>query len=210
MRWARSVDQRLGPRASIRNHSRPGYRGEGGPGAVATSGAADLVDGVTQTVIGRCSGGDEVFETACDVEEPLWREREPCERRVDDVAGAVGAVEPVLQELVAAEAHRGCDSDFIDFENLTAPVAPWTAWHTNRAQGPIEYDLAWVPTEVSDRYPGVDREILNECRGFVLALVAAHRWRRDDQHPSGRPSGVAFLDVLRAGPPWPALDDVSW
>ena len=85
---------------------------------------------------------------------------------------------------------------FIDFENC--------------AQGPVEYDLAWAPTEVSDRYPGVDRELLNECRGFVLALVAAHRWRRDDQHPSGRQSGVAFLDVLRAGPPWPALDDVAW
>lgn len=84
---------------------------------------------------------------------------------------------------------------FIDFENC--------------ARGPVEYDLAWVPAEVSDRYPGVDRDLLDECRGFVLALVAAHRWRLDDQHPSGRQSGVAFLDVLRAGPPWPALDDIA-
>lgn len=85
---------------------------------------------------------------------------------------------------------------FIDFENC--------------ARGPVEYDLAWVPAAVSNRYPGVDRELLDECRGFVLAVVAAHRWRRDDQHPSGRPSGVAFLDVLRTGPPWPALDEVAW
>jgi hypothetical protein len=85
---------------------------------------------------------------------------------------------------------------FIDFENC--------------ARGPVEYDLAWVPTTVSGQYPNVDPELLDECRGFVLALVAAHRWRRDDQHPSGRPSGVAFLGVLRAGPPWPALDDVAW
>jgi len=85
---------------------------------------------------------------------------------------------------------------FIDFENC--------------ALGPVEYDLAWVPTAVSNRYPGVDRGLLDECRGFVLALVAAHRWRRDDQHPSGRPSGIAFLDVLRSGPPWPALDDITW
>lgn len=85
---------------------------------------------------------------------------------------------------------------FIDFENV--------------ARGPVEYDLAWTPTAVSDRYPGVDRELLEECRGFVLALVAAHRWRRDDQHPSGKQSGVAYLDVLRSGPPWPALDDVRW
>ena len=40
--------------------------------------------------------------------------------------------------------------------------------------------------------------------------IAAYRWRRNDQHPSGRESGVAFLHVLREGPPWPALEEVSW
>jgi aminoglycoside phosphotransferase (APT) family kinase protein len=85
---------------------------------------------------------------------------------------------------------------FIDFENT--------------AHGPVEYDLAWVPSEVSRRYPGADQDSVNECRGVVLAIVAAHRWSRDDQHPSGRESGVAFLRVLREGPPWPALDDVVW
>jgi aminoglycoside phosphotransferase (APT) family kinase protein len=85
---------------------------------------------------------------------------------------------------------------FIDFENC--------------ARGPVEYDLAWVPSGVGERHRDVDQELVGECRSIVLALVAAHRWRRDDQHPSGRPSGDAFLAVLRAGPPWPALDDVHW
>jgi len=85
---------------------------------------------------------------------------------------------------------------FIDFENT--------------AHGPVEYDLAWVPDEVSERYLDADQDLVGECRGVVLAIVAAHRWSRDDQHPSGRQSGVAFLNVLRDGPPWPALDDVSW
>ena len=85
---------------------------------------------------------------------------------------------------------------FIDFENT--------------ARGPVEYDLAWVPKEVSERYPDADQELVGECRGVVLAIIAAHRWRRDDQHPSGRQSGVAFLNALRDGPPWPALDDVTW
>ena len=85
---------------------------------------------------------------------------------------------------------------FIDFENC--------------ARGPVEYDLAWVPNEVSERYRDADQELVGECRTLVLALVAAHRWHRDDQHPSGRASGVAFLDVLRAGPPWPALDAIRW
>jgi thiamine kinase-like enzyme len=85
---------------------------------------------------------------------------------------------------------------FIDFENT--------------ARGPVEYDLAWVPSEVSQHYPDADQDLVGECRGVVLAIVAAHRWSLNDQHPSGRESGVAFLRVLREGPPWPALDDVVW
>jgi hypothetical protein len=83
---------------------------------------------------------------------------------------------------------------FVDFENCV--------------RGPVEFDLAWVPEEVSRRYRGADDDLVGECRGVVLALVAAHRWHRDDLHPSGRESGVAFLDVVRAGPPWPPLDAV--
>jgi Ser/Thr protein kinase RdoA (MazF antagonist) len=83
---------------------------------------------------------------------------------------------------------------FIDFENTV--------------RGPVEYDLAWVPEEVSERYPGADQELVGECRGLMLAIVAAHRWRRDDQHPSGRRSGLEFLSALREGPPWPAVDAV--
>jgi aminoglycoside phosphotransferase (APT) family kinase protein len=85
---------------------------------------------------------------------------------------------------------------FIDFENC--------------ARGPIEYDLAWVPDDVSRGCAEADQELVGECRSLVLALIAAHRWHRDDQHPSGRASGGAFLDVLRAGPPWPAIDEVQW
>jgi Ser/Thr protein kinase RdoA (MazF antagonist) len=83
---------------------------------------------------------------------------------------------------------------FIDFENCV--------------RGPVEYDLGWVPREVAERYPDVDQGLIDTCRGLVLAIIAAHRWHRDDQHPSGRSSGVAFLDVLREGPPWPAHDVV--
>ncbi|GAB3749158.1 phosphotransferase [Microlunatus parietis] len=85
---------------------------------------------------------------------------------------------------------------FIDFENT--------------ARGPVEYDLGWVPRAVGDHYPGVDQGLLDGCRGLVVAMVTAYRWRRDDRHPSGRESGVAFLSALRDGPPWPALDEVTW
>jgi hypothetical protein len=83
---------------------------------------------------------------------------------------------------------------FLDFENS--------------CRGPVEYDLAWVPEAVSEHYPGADQDLVGACRGLMLAIVAAHRWRRDDQHPSGRPSGEEFLKALREGPPWRALDNL--
>jgi Phosphotransferase enzyme family len=52
--------------------------------------------------------------------------------------------------------------------------------------GPVEFDLAWVPKEVSERYPDADQALVGEFRGVVLAMIAAHRWSRDDRHPSGR------------------------
>jgi hypothetical protein len=75
-------------------------------------------------------------------------------------------------------------------------------------RGPVEFDLAHVPEEVSERYRGVDQKMLRECRGLVLAMVAAWRWRLDDQFPNGQQAGQVLLGALREGPPWPALDVV--
>lgn len=104
------------------------------------------------------------------------------------------------EQLLHGEPHEGNVLDtrtgllFTDFEDCV--------------RGPVEFDLAWVPRAVGERYTGADHELLDQCRGLVLAIIATHRWSRDDQHPSGRESGVAFLDAVRAGPPWPALDAV--
>ena len=75
-------------------------------------------------------------------------------------------------------------------------------------RGPVEFDLAHVPEDVSERYAGGDQELLAECRGLVLAMVAAWRWDRGDQFPNGQRAGRDLLSALRAGPPWPALDVV--
>jgi hypothetical protein len=80
---------------------------------------------------------------------------------------------------------------FIDFENC--------------ARGPVEFDLAWVPNEVSEHYPNADQALLGECRGLMLAIVAAHFWRQDNQHPNTQ-GRAEFLNGVRAGPPWRALD----
>jgi thiamine kinase-like enzyme len=76
-------------------------------------------------------------------------------------------------------------------------------------RGPVEFDLAHVPVEVSARYPDVDEGLLSDCRGLVLAMVAAWRWDRSDEFPNGRQAGVDLLRALRDGPPYPTLDAVT-
>jgi len=80
---------------------------------------------------------------------------------------------------------------FIDFETC--------------CRGPIEFDVAHVPDEVSRHYPDVDQVLLEQCRRLVLAMVAAWRWDIRDEFPNGHQHGREILTMLHEGPPWPAL-----
>jgi thiamine kinase-like enzyme len=83
---------------------------------------------------------------------------------------------------------------FIDFETC--------------CRGPVEFDLAHVPVEASERYASADEDLLNDCRGLVLAMVAAWRWDLGDQLPDRQRAARVLLSALRLGPPWPPLDVV--
>jgi hypothetical protein len=83
---------------------------------------------------------------------------------------------------------------FIDFETC--------------CRGPVEFDLAHVPEAVSERYAAADEELLMECRGLVLAMVAAWRWDPGDQFPERQRAARELLSAVRLGPPWPSLDVV--
>ena len=95
------------------------------------------------------------------------------------------------EQLLHGEPHPGnvLDTDagplFIDFETC--------------CRGPVEFDLAHMPEAVGDRYPGVDRDLLGECRLLVVAMVAAWRWDAADDFPGGKHERHALLDALRAG-----------
>jgi hypothetical protein len=65
-------------------------------------------------------------------------------------------------------------------------------------RGPVEFDLAHAPEEVGAHYPGVDRDLLRECRILVLAMITTWRWDRDDQFPNGRRLGTEWLSRIRA------------
>jgi hypothetical protein len=65
-------------------------------------------------------------------------------------------------------------------------------------RGPVEFDLAHAPEEVSEHYPGVDQGLLRECRILVLAMITTWRWDRGDQLPNGRRLGTEWLSQIRA------------
>ena len=65
-------------------------------------------------------------------------------------------------------------------------------------RGPIEFDVAHAPEEVSAQYPGADQDLVSVCRILVLALVTTWRWDRGDQFPNGRQLGLDGLAELRA------------
>jgi len=65
-------------------------------------------------------------------------------------------------------------------------------------RGPVEFDIAHAPEEVSEHYPDADRDLLGECRVLMLAMIAAWRWDRDDQFPNGRRMGTELVSQVRA------------
>jgi Ser/Thr protein kinase RdoA (MazF antagonist) len=65
-------------------------------------------------------------------------------------------------------------------------------------RGPVEFDLAHAPEEVSEHYPGVNQDLLRACRLLVLAMITTWRWDRGDQLPNGRQLGAEWLSQIRA------------
>jgi thiamine kinase-like enzyme len=120
-------------------------------------------------------------------------------RRLRRVIGARGGAEQLLH----GEPHPGNVLTmtngllFIDLETC--------------CRGPVEFDLAHAPEEVSEHYPGASQDLLRECRILVLAMIATWRWDRGDQLPNGRQLGMEWLSRIRAAldrnglglPAWP-------
>jgi hypothetical protein len=75
-------------------------------------------------------------------------------------------------------------------------------------RGPVEFDLAHAPEEVSEHYPRVDRDLLRECRILVLAMITTWRWDQGDQLPNGRELGTEWLGQIRVAlqPKQPEVD----
>jgi hypothetical protein len=64
-------------------------------------------------------------------------------------------------------------------------------------RGPVEFDLAHAPEEVAEHYPGVDHDLLRDCRILMLAMITTWRWDRDDRLPDGRRLAAEWLGQIR-------------
>jgi Phosphotransferase enzyme family len=65
-------------------------------------------------------------------------------------------------------------------------------------RGPVEFDLAHAPEEVSEHYAGVDQDLLRDCRILMLAMVTMWRWDRGDQLPNGHELAAEWFGQIRA------------
>jgi Phosphotransferase enzyme family len=118
-----------------------------------------------------------------------------------------------LRDLRRAVTDRGAPEQLLHGEPhpgnvLSTKLGPLFIDLETCCRGPVEFDLAHVPAAVGEHYPDVDRALLGDCRGLVLAVVAKHRCDPGDQFPNGQRALHDLLDALRSGPPWPTLDDV--
>ena len=102
------------------------------------------------------------------------------------VIGERGAAEQLLH----GEPHPG--------NLLTTTTGPLFIDLETCCRGPVEFDLAHAPDDVSEHYPGVDHDLLRECRILVLAMITTWRWDRGDQLPNGRQLGTEWLSQIRA------------
>lgn len=94
------------------------------------------------------------------------------------------------EQLLHGEPHPGnllSTTDgplFIDFETV--------------CRGPLEFDIAHAPEEIAAHYPGIDQELLQQCRLLMLAIIIAWRWELGDQLPNGRQRGAEWFRQLQA------------
>ena len=108
-----------------------------------------------------------------------------------------------LQSLTSSILDCGADEQLLHGEPHPGNVLPTHSGPLfidlgTCCRGPVEFDIAHAPEEVSKQYPAVNEELLANCRILVLAMIATWRCDRDDQLPNGRQLGTEWLSQIRA------------
>jgi Phosphotransferase enzyme family len=107
-----------------------------------------------------------------------------------------------LTRLRRAIGDRGADEQLLHGEPhsgnlLRTKKGPLFVDLETCCRGPVEFDIAHAPEDVSVHYPKANQDLLRECRLLMLAMIATWRWDRDDQLPNGRQLGTEWLSQIR-------------
>ena len=147
---------------------------------------------------------------AVDVEAPLATDRVASAQRIVASRDLSPALAEADRTLLADTLSRlgGVVGARTDVQLLHGEPHPGNVVATERGlvfvdletccRGPVEFDLAHAPDDVAEHYPGVDRDLLRDCRVLMLAMITAWRWDPDDQLPSGRQLAAEWLGQIKA------------
>ncbi|MCZ7436847.1 aminoglycoside phosphotransferase family protein [Micromonospora sp. WMMC241] len=141
---------------------------------------------------------------------PHWTDRvEQAQRlmadrdRTPDLADADRELlDSTLRELRRAVAARGRAEQTLHGEPhpgnlLPTRIGPLFIDLETCCRGPVEFDLAHAPEDVAGHYPGIDHDLLDDCRTLTLALATVWRWDRHDRLPNGRRLAAEWLSWIR-------------
>lgn len=108
-----------------------------------------------------------------------------------------------LSTLSSSISHRGAAEQLLHGEPhpgnlLSTRKGPLFVDLGTCCRGPVEFDVAHAPEEVGAHYPGVDHDLIHQCRTLGWALFTTWRWRRDDQLPDGDYWRIEGLSLVRA------------
>jgi hypothetical protein len=109
----------------------------------------------------------------------------------------------VLSTLSSSISHSGAGEQLLHGEPhpgnlLNTSAGPLFVDLETCCRGPVEFDVVHAPEEVTEHYPGVDRDLIRQCRILSLALVTTWRWQHDDQLPDGHYWRTEGLRQVRA------------
>jgi len=102
------------------------------------------------------------------------RDRDLLSETLKSVSAAIRGEESV-EQLLHGEPHPGNVLD-------TREGPLWIDVGTLQ-RGPVEYDLAYAPEEVTEHYPEANRRLVHEFRILMWAGIATMRWYQHDQYP---------------------------
>lgn len=152
---------------------------------------ADLrqIDLATPHVMDRVTGWQQRVEDPEVTPELGKRDRDLLSETLRSMSTAIGS-EDSVEQLLHGEPHPG---NLLDTKK--GPL--WIDVGTLQ-RGPVEYDLAYAPIEVANRYPAVNLWLVQRFRILMWAGIATMRWHQRDQYPRRDYWRVESLNQLRA------------